>query len=265
MSELTTAGETVNLYAVWTITFPDKKGLVVWWKFDGNGNDSSENGFNLSGSTVTYKNDRHGQLTSSAYFNGSASLSLNKATGVQNTMSISMWVKPEKSGYYSEQEQGTISVGVVNQGLEFLDFPMILLPAKGSSIGELGIAVGTDRIEVFAQNANWIDCFYSKNKLSLGSGWHHVVMTVSNIGTPIVYLDGDALNGRAAKFNSGSYNYIKKVFIATALSFGGRKSVAFSGYAYTGNLTYKGYIDDFMIYNRALSAAEVKQLYDASK
>ena len=131
---------------------------------------------------------------------------------------------------------------------------MIIMPAYNRTAGEIGISLATDRIEVFQANPN-ICCYYSRIG-SYGDGWHHYVITINNSNAPTLYVDGAKVTGNATAFHDSS------LFVATALSVGGRKTDVYSGLTYTVSHAYKGYIDDFMIYNRVLSESEIVNLYN---
>jgi hypothetical protein len=47
-----------------------ERGLVGWWKFDGDATDSSGNGNNGTVNGVTLTNDRHGQANGAYSFDG---------------------------------------------------------------------------------------------------------------------------------------------------------------------------------------------------
>ena len=87
-----------------------------------------------------------------------------------------------------------------------------------------------------------------------GDGWHHYAITISNSGAPTVYIDGSKVSGTTKAF------YDSSLFIATSLNFGGRATNSYYNYSSPGNQAYKGFIDDFMIYNRVLSETEINNL-----
>ncbi len=90
-----------------------------------------------------------------------------------------------------------------------------------------------------------------KNLLSASEppsqGAYHFLAIVSNLNTFKMYIDG-VLNV------SSPFQTID----AGASYFG-------FGDAWTSNQFWKGYIDDARIYNRALSEAEIKAIYNATK
>ena len=84
--------------------------------------------------------------------------------------------------------------------------------------------------------------------VDLSSGWHHIAITINNNGAPALYVDGVAQSVRSTSISGTSY-------ISKASTIGGG--------SFSNSVKYKGGLDEFCIYNRALSAAEVKQLYEA--
>ncbi len=82
------------------------------------------------------------------------------------------------------------------------------------------------------------------------SSWHLYTITIENSGSygiPVFYIDGKQLG------DSVKTNY--QVRDTTSA----RIDVA---YAYPGNQSFKGFIDDLRIWNRALSADEIEVLYN---
>ncbi|MBP8304492.1 MAG: discoidin domain-containing protein [Phycisphaerae bacterium] len=80
----------------------------------------------------------------------------------------------------------------------------------------------------------------------LGSGWHHVVVTIDSAGTMALYVDG-ALEGSTTMVNN-RISYVGATF-----------------YHYVGRGAdeppfFKGRLDDFTIFNRVLSQAELVKL-----
>lgn len=233
------------------------KGLLVYWPFDGDGTDVSGNGYNLGGTSVSYGQDRFGNPKRCVYFNGRTSLTLNKSVGVNKTMSLSFWAKPQKSDYYADDIKKCLGYG--SYGFEFRDFPMIIMPQANKKDGDLGVALGMGRLEIF-QVSKGLLCVYYTRRGVYGDGWHHYVVTINNCGVPNVYMDGTKITPDAStSFSSSS------LVIPTSLNFGGRATDSYSNTAGPGNQAYKGYVDDFMVFNRVISASEVSQLYNIGR
>jgi hypothetical protein len=90
------------------------------------------------------------------------------------------------------------------------------------------------------------------NSAMVAGVWTHFAYTIADTGAvPDVYINGTLNNGTSEDMGNTTSD------LTTALLIG----------AYTGYLEveFDGLIDDVRIYNRALSAAEVAQLYNATK
>ncbi|HTK33501.1 MAG TPA: LamG domain-containing protein [Candidatus Paceibacterota bacterium] len=117
--------------------------------------------------------------------------------------------------------------------------------ATGAGWG-LGIITG-GKISALAQTDG-------SNYVQVGSAphndgkWHHAVMTMSGGNTAKLYIDGveDDAAGPSGSGTVSGYSNASNVRIATD---------------YNGEY-FSGSLDDVQIYNKALSAAEVKQLYN---
>lgn len=80
---------------------------------------------------------------------------------------------------------------------------------------------------------------------NVGTGWHHIVMTINSSGVPTGYLDGTSVG-----------------------SFAGTGPIAPTSTTYIGSggttaRFFNGRIDDVRLYNRALTLTEVLALYSA--
>ena len=243
--------ERVSVVATMSLPY-SMDGLKVYWSFDGDANDLSGNDNNLDDNSAVYAEDRFGESSKAVYFNGETTLTMNKEIGVTNTMTIAFWAKPQKVDYYVSDIN---FLGNKGSCYRSYDFPMIIMPSYGMQSGEIGVALGMGRLEIFRayyySGTSWLNCYYTRRGV-YGDGWHHYVITISNGGVPIVYMDGVEITGNASSIGSS-------LCIAASLRFGGRANGYYiSG---SGNQAYKGYIDDFMIYDRVLSEMEIKNLH----
>ena len=92
------------------------------------------------------------------------------------------------------------------------------------------------------------EIFLSSQTSVVNNKWHNVVITVDTAAQMgYMYIDGVQKNSDAYSGNLRDYN--------RSLYVGGRST----------DLFFPGLLDDIRIYNRALSAAEVKQLYNMGK
>jgi hypothetical protein len=123
-----------------------------------------------------------------------------------------------------------------------------IFDTKPSAIGAIRIwRVGSDRINYVIGGDDPTSAYYPTSANWTGQ-WHHVGITTSGSGSPWtirLYIDGVAVASHTTTmqpsssiFNIGRYN--------------------------NGDY-FSGTIDDTRIYNRTLSAGEVKRLYELGK
>ena len=217
-----------------TLTMPNNSlGLVGHWTFDGkdmisNVADTSgqgNNGYLTSFTSTTTVPGVFGQALS---LNGSGNY-VNGGTGASlnpQTVTVSAWVKGNAfaSSYNAVVSKVNGSVG----------YYQILIKSTGKLAlyvkGNIQVSYDGSGIHTLAANK-----------------WYHLVLTYD--GTSGLY---GYVNGVQDKVQAGPdgalANNTGTLSIGTDLDFGGR--------------FFNGTIDDVRIYNRALSAAEVKQLYN---
>ncbi len=219
--------------------------LVAWWKFDeGTGtiayDSAGSNHGNIHGATWTT-----GQVDGALSFDG-----INDYVGLpsnnpiwlpQNDFTASAWV------YFDED-----SVSGEHEYILDLDFTWY-----GTHEGCTGVALcrsgNNSKVAFYIETTNTTDILTSDDVL-VKNRWYHVVI-VRQGTTQAIYLDGSLNSSRSCsgdpiKF-SGSCND-DKVNI-------GR----YSEQCWTNPPYYlDGIIDDVRIYNRALSAEEVQELYE---
>jgi hypothetical protein len=200
-------------------------GPMVWYKFDGNANDSSGNGKNatLNGSPayVTGKSGNAINLSGSSQY---VSMPGGIISGLNN-FTIATWVKITTLSTWSRIfDFGTGTT--VN---------MFLTPQSGNGV-RFAITTGGSGNE---QRIN------GSSALATGT-WVHVAVTLSgNTGTLYV-------NGAAAGTNTNM------TLRPSSLGTTGNNYIGRSQYS---DPYLNGQIDNFRIYNRALSAAEISNLY----
>ena len=105
-----------------------------------------------------------------------------------------------------------------------------------------------------AGNLATVDVNGANNSLPIDNTWHHVALVADRDGYAQIYTDG------VASGNPGDISGIGDINSANSICIG---NGAF-GSGCT-NLTLNGTIDDVRIYNRALSAQEIQQLYNIGR
>jgi len=206
-----------------------QNGLVGYWPFCGNANDMSGNGNNANINNAILTSDRNSQLNSAYYFNGNNYIEITSPSftfSPQNNFSWSVWVKPDLPG------QGAMTSGTTEAG----NFVVGLWGGNGP-ISINGISFGAA-----LQQGPW-----TGSNSSIGiSTWTHLV----------------------AVFDSSKLKLYKNAQLISSVLYtsgGNPKKMPFRfGCDHAVNNKSKGIIDDAGVWNRALSASEVAQLYQTS-
>jgi hypothetical protein len=209
-----------------------QNGLVGYWPFCGNANDESGNGNDGTVNGATLTEDRFGDTNAAYFFSGADCNTRIDAT--VNTNSI------------NSSNQYTISLWVKKTGDGCIIHPRILEFYSPDDVGLFQInwdVVGNEILSVETGNETGefqSISYYSSEWLN---SWHNLTVTCDE-DSLILYDNG--------VFASGvSYNGQPR--LTTNGSFGRMNHPAFN--------TFQGSLDDIGIWNRALSAEEVQQLY----
>ena len=214
-------------------------GLVAYYPFNGNANDESGNGNHgiVNGATLT--TDRFGNAGSAYYFDGNDGIIVNTGGNLDgfNSMTISVWVKPENSLWGGILSKGEYN-GISHWTYELLRYPSgeiyaSVYPNDGTGAGRIEVG-NTDKI------ANSI--------------WNHVTCVWDPSGYIKIYINGTLVEHvtSGVPTQMASTNY--------PLYIGRRLDIP-----YTENTAwFNGSIDDIRIYNRALSSSEIEELYNQS-
>jgi hypothetical protein len=205
----------------------DSTNLKAWYKFDGNYNDSSPSGFNLtnSGATIVDGLILQSVSTDSNDFLQTSGINLNG-----KTYSISFWLKLNSTltttNNYFFSQGATASPGLA---LHFLY----------ESANNLRFSHWGSGNDIDTTGYNMIDV--------IGTSWHHYVVTYNNTNRAgEIWFDGVKLNTNISTFAntfSGSGNFI----IARSSIYGG---------------TFNGLMEDFRYYDKVLLSTEITQLYN---
>lgn len=199
-----------------------ENGLVAWYKFDGNANDSSGNGNDGTAHGVTLTTDRNGNPNSAYSFDGDDWISVAHDDSLNpDALTVSVWMKP--SDWYNGHipiicksneswREGSYRSQIDNHG------DTVTFMLRGSASADSCIEFGK---------------------------WQLITITVDG-QCMCVYRNGLLL----AKDDTPDGVQKKSDDIGI-----GRNIVGATEY-------FKGVMDDFRIYNRALSATEVKLLYE---
>jgi hypothetical protein len=210
-----------------------RDGLVGYYPFDGNTNDNSGNtnhGRAVGGAVLT--KDRFGSDASAYSFNGISSnivIPTVKGFASTNNLTLSLWVKPTgvnayKAGLLGKGTENNVGFSLEQQSGQTNKFMFVYWPIASSQSQLAPVQLVTDK-------------------------WNHLVVTKR--GTVVTaYLNNEMMQQVPATPPQirDHRNY--------PMYFGAEGDI-------NGNLQrfFNGSLDDIAIYNRSVSAAEVRQLF----
>ncbi len=216
-------------------------GLVAFYPFNGNANDESGNGNNgtVYGAQLTI--DRCGYHDSAYYFDGyGANIQLPASQFILNEYSYSLWVKV--NAFPDESIDGWMMFSAGSTSSRFCQ-GIGIHPDGG--ICATSYNIGNNPIGSWAESPS-----IQENQ------WCHIVVT-RDYEKVQIYVNGELMPYVETEIyipytQNQDANYGSP---GTRVIIGGR-STMINPYPFIGN------IDDFAIYNRVISAEEVKQLYE---
>ncbi len=219
---------------------PLSNGLVGYWKFD-EGTGSSATDWSGSGNTGTWNGTLgsqwiNGKFGTAGVFNGTNNYVNNgtSTTAEPTTITLSAWIKTTSAGTTSTANTIFDKTRGASNGSAYL-FDV------GGDIG-VGHA---GKLEFAMFNGSAWTAVYSN--LSVNDGiWHHVVATY-DLQNMKLYVDGKLDNTLATTM---------------AIPYNGTQSLYIGAYNNAGTCFYNGSIDEARVYKRAMTSAEVTQLYN---
>jgi len=205
------------------------QGLVVYYPFNGNALDESGNERHGTPKGAVLTADRSGNPKSAYFFDGTNDyIQINKRFEDSNRLTISTWVK---------YQSGSLN----NRGVIFCDSTLASSNDFIFSISPKGLSLVATKNGYKGQGGQTLP-------KSIKDVWAHVVWAMTN-NRQEVYLDGEHIGS----IKAGGSNV-------------GHHGAAVIGNSNSGrNVFFGGEIDDFRIYDWALSAAEVATLYNHEK
>ena len=208
--------------------------LVGFWKFEeesGTLFDQSDNhndGTPYNG--VLYQ--QAGQVGYALGFDGSDDYIIVGTTGrPTDTFSFGGWFKTSAEHEIDSQETSGYG-GVNNQRYAFDP------QHGGDSNAGAGLSIGTNGVSVYEHGSDYMPAT-AVYETDLGDDWNHIMIVYDN-KQPTIYLNGEAV---VTGFSS------PRAIVYAPIQFGGM------AYGY-----FEGSMDEVRIYNRVLSAAEIKKL-----
>ncbi len=225
-------------------SYVPSNGLVGYWPFNGNANDISGNGNNGTNNGATLTTDRNGDANSAYDFNGiNNDINFGSSTvfGLtsNNILTFSVWVRPMRASNNANIMDGVFSkyqdLNVSNSNYYFSIDKNVSSPSN-PPIGVI-TSNGTNSIGTTCELNAW---------------QHYVIVMQSGLNNIKVYRNG-------VLDNTGTVNFSSLI----------SNSNLYLGYIPTSatNITqsnFLGKIDDFGIWNRALTQQEITNLYNSS-
>ncbi len=225
---------TASALSVLPVNIPSPTGLVDWWPGDGNANDiqGTNNGTLTNGTGFMT-----GEVGQAFSFNGVTN-QVNVGAiypALTNTFTMLLWASPTAALTATPQANSGVT-GLTGQ--RYAIFPRQGTSSYGANHTGAGISIGTNGVSVFEQAANEL---YSPLVYSGAiTGWTHIAVVYQG-GQPQLYVNGVLkVTGVKSVFN-----------VHASADMGGP-------YGF-----YSGGVDEFGVYNRALSATEIQSVYNA--
>jgi Concanavalin A-like lectin/glucanases superfamily len=224
-------------------------GLINYYTFDGTPNDSSGTNDGLVSGNATLSANRFGSPNTAYKFPGDGTGSIRNQTNFPLTLgeqyrnavssfSLSIW-------FYATGSQ--ILFSEAGSGTRYWYYDNFLAPGIHGGAGSgIGFMAGTNGVSVYEHGHQFISpvLVYSNN---FADSWIHAVVTIEQNGPPVLYINGEYARTGIQSGRS------KLICPLDAPDIGGLGS------------RYSGSVDDLGIWDRALSAAEVDQLYRFQK
>jgi hypothetical protein len=201
-------------------------GLVGYWPFNGNANDASGNGHDLTAIGGVFSNDRFG--TNNAYtLNGTSEYLFTTAVSTTTDLSASMWI------YIKSYPTNAAGCEFFGEGI-------------GDSKG-YGLKMENKKLALMAYGK--VGNFTNDITTLETNKWYHFTIIKSSTNFSL-YVNGGLSSSGLISINP----------IVGFLSIGGIKSSSTGVFANFLN----GTVDDIRVYNRALNQTEITALYNES-
>ncbi len=205
-----------------------QKGLAGYWPLNGNANDAtpySNNGALTNSPSLA--TDRKGNANSAYSFNGTNSnIVISSTLGLGTTnTTLSCWV------YFSSTSMHgpCVEAGVYSTN------------GYGIGVGSSNFDSNGNKVIMLYEAVRWIP-----TSTTISTGWHHLAMVIDGSGVPTAYYDG---------VSAGSYAGTGAIAPTVSIGIGGYSNARYFG----------GSVDEVRIWKRALSATEIKALYELYK
>ena len=234
-----------------SLTFDPTDGLVAWYPFNGNAQDESGNGHHGKVKGATLCKDRKGNKDSAYSFamrGQMINLGNSPKLNPKNQMTISAWIKlGEESDFF--KEQGKYGLPIVTRyygGVGKLKSYILRINHSRT----LGAYVYH---KVISKESATCSSPYDLNHTIAYESSHFVAFTFNSSSGGYTFLDGEALN------------YISPKYSSESLILQSSTNTMIGSFSNSTFIEFNGVIDDVRIYEKALSANQIKSLYELEK
>ncbi|RYX99649.1 LamG domain-containing protein, partial [bacterium] len=246
-----TVNASQTLSAITNFTIPLKMDENTHsYSFTGNTNDTSGNGANATPSNATLTSDRNGKANNAYDLNGvNGIISVPvPSVGIVNNFTMSIWFKPTAIHEIDPETANPVAPNVTpgTSGQRYLIYPN----HGGDDTGKagVGISAGTNGISIYEHAGGYMPALLVWQ--STITTWTHAVLVYNN-RVPSLYVNGNFVKTGVAGLKVSVSPFTNGANLAG-------ENLIIGGLAY-GN--FPGSVDDFKIFNRILSAAEISRLY----
>lgn len=214
-------------------------GLAAWYSFSGNAADGSGNGNAATSYGPTLTTDRFGNANGAYRFNGTSDY-MQVVTGASSSLNLRNSGSTVAVWFKSNWKTVAQDMQLFYRGdAQYATDPYLLYLSNGSAVYRRDVGTG--------QTVNTVSTSLASADTGL---FHHLVGTYDSAsGKMTLYLDGAQINQMTLP---GTLSYATNAF------------TCYIGSADNGQQLFKGVLDDIGVWNRALTACEIAQLYYAS-
>jgi hypothetical protein len=219
--------------------------LVGYWPFCGNANDASANGNHGTVTGATLSTDRFGNSNSAYLFSPNTNDIILTPIGVNLNppFSYSMWVLTSTAITYDGESNACINASSYGMMSNNQNWAMNPHHGGNTTLG-VGLSVGTNSIQS-AEHASYVLESRMTHTGSFANQYQHIVV-VYRSDSSFLYVNGIKVRGRPLACLSTPKVLPSNIYL------GGQYN----------SPNFTGKIDDFGVWNKALSASEIAQLYN---
>ena len=226
--------------------------LVAHYPFNNSLNDASGNGYHLTGYGHLFGYDRNGTINECMYFDSTATSGKDSVVGItqlnDQEMTISFWIKAD-TNYWNSTKIINTGYSVASDKYTWsLELRNGFSSDTGGAFNKKTRSLDSSSIDFYAYHTNFTD--YATATIGVPNNqWAFVTLTYKAGDSIRAYINGIK---NQSYFSNHEFPFSSLAGITDKISFGHQSS------SYFNQLTQ---LDEFKIYNKKATDAEVMQLY----